>query len=50
MRGTPWRHVALLTQRELLAEQEVFRNKRSPGAQAAPQEMPGITQQWQQRK
>jgi hypothetical protein len=49
IRGTPWLHVALLIQRELLAEKEVFRRRRSTGAQAEPQETPGITQQWQQR-
>ena len=43
-RGTPWQHVALLIQRELFAEKEVFRCKRSTGAQAEPEETLGITQ------
>jgi len=36
--------VALLIQRELFAEKEVFRCKRSTGAQAEPEETLGITQ------
>jgi len=42
--GTPWHHLALLIQRELLTEQEVFGGKGRAGAPTETEEAPGINE------